>query len=218
MRVGIIGGTGPAGRALAARLASVGTSVVIGSRDPERAAATCDKIHQRWPDLTLPLESGDNHAAAGADLVIVATPWDAAPATAAAHGDDLGGKVVISMGNALTKVGDEFVAVDPPEGSVAAGVQKAVPAALVAAAFHHLPARTLGDLATPVVGDVLVCSDHDEAAKATSGLVASMPDLRALHAGSLAAAAPVEAFTAVLLGINARYRSRAAIRLTGIET
>jgi len=194
----------------------VGIGVVVGSRDPERAAATCDKIHRRWPDLELLLEGGDNHAAAAAELAVVATPWDAAPTTAAALADSLSGKVVISMGNALTKVGDEFVAVEPPDGSVAAGVQKAVPAALVAAAFHHLPARSLGDLTGPVVGDVLICSHHDEAVKVTSELVASMADLRALHAGSLAGAAPVEAFTAVLLGINHRYQARAAIRLTGI--
>ena len=36
------------------------------------------------------------------------------------------------------------------------------------------------------------------------------------HAGSLAAAAPVESFTAVLLGLNRRYRTRAALTVTGI--
>ncbi|MGH9281429.1 MAG: NAD(P)-binding domain-containing protein, partial [Acidimicrobiales bacterium] len=37
MEVGILGGTGPAGSGLAARLASVGIEVVIGSRSKERA-------------------------------------------------------------------------------------------------------------------------------------------------------------------------------------
>jgi predicted dinucleotide-binding enzyme len=88
--------------------------------------------------------------------------------------------------------------------------------ALVAAAFHHLPARSLADLSKPVEGDVLICADAQEAVDATSALVRAIPDLRAFHAGSLATAAPVEAFTAVLLGLNTRYRARAAIRLTGI--
>ena len=37
MRIGILGGTGPAGSALAARLASVGYDVVIGSKNMSRS-------------------------------------------------------------------------------------------------------------------------------------------------------------------------------------
>ncbi|MCA1692366.1 MAG: NAD(P)-binding domain-containing protein [Actinobacteria bacterium] len=166
----------------------------------------------------LPLMPGGNADAAGADLVIVATPWDAAADTAASVGPHLAGKVVVSMANALTKVDGELQALIPPGGSVAVAVQEAVEDAAVAAAFHHLPARSLADLDRPVEGDVLICSDSAEAVSATADLVRAIPDLRPLHAGSLATAAPVEAFTAVLLGINRRYKARAAIRLTGINT
>ena len=216
MDVGIVGGTGPAGRALGARLASVGLKVVIGSRLPERAHEIVDGIHQKWPDRPLPLTSAANAEAASAPRVIIATPWDAAPDTAASLGEKLSGKVVISMGNALAKVEGELQAVVPPLGSVAAGVQAAVPEALVAAAFQHLPARSLGDLERPASGDVLVCTDHPEAMDATTELIQRVPDLRAFAAGSLAAAGPVEAFTAVLLGLNARYKGRATIHLTGL--
>ena len=217
MDVGIVGGTGPAGRALGARLASVGLEVVIGSRSAERAQEIVDGIHKKWPDRNLPLRPAANAEAAGAPLVVIATPWDAAPETAASLAGQLAGKVVISMGNALAKVGGELRAVEPPGGSVAAGVQAAVPEALVSAAFHHLPARSLGDLDRPASGDVLVCSDHEEALRATAELIGRIPDLRAFSAGSLAAAGPVEAFTAVLLGLNARYKGRATIHLTGID-
>ena len=47
---------------------------------------------------------------------------------------------------AMSRLGDEFVPLFPPRGSVAAGVQAAVPAALVSAALHHVPARELADL------------------------------------------------------------------------
>jgi predicted dinucleotide-binding enzyme len=47
-------------------------------------------------------------------------------------------------------------------------------------------------------------------------LVNGIPRLRALRAGSLANALGVEAFTAILLAINIRYRGKAAIRLSGI--
>lgn len=215
--MGIVGGTGPAGRALAARLASVGLEVVVGSRSAARAQEICDGVHKRWPDRDLGLQGAANPEAASAPLVVIATPWDAAADTTASLRDRLDGRVVVSMGNALAKVDGELQAVVPPGGSVAAAVQSAAPGALVSAAFHHLPARSLGDLDRPAEGDVLVCTDHDEAWEATAALVRAMAELRPFHAGSLAAAGPVEAFTAVLLGLNARYPGRATIHLAGID-
>jgi 8-hydroxy-5-deazaflavin:NADPH oxidoreductase len=216
MRVGILGGTGPAGRGLAARLAAAGVEVVVGSRSAERAASTCEEIGKRWPEHEMWLEPGENHQAAEAGLVVVATPWDAAASTTASVADLLGGKVVVSMGNALEKKDGELVAVTPPSGSVAAAVQEAAPGALVAAAFHHVPARSLADVGTPIDGDVIVCTDHQPAFEATAELIRMVPGLRPLHGGSLAGAGPVEAFTAVLLGVNARYKARAVVRLNGI--
>lgn len=217
MEVGILGGTGPAGRGLAARLASVGLGVVIGSRSKERAQEACTTILDRWPGMELSLAPADNVAAAGAELVVIATPWEAAAATAASVGPQLEGKVVVSMANALTRMGDEFEPLVPPRGSVAAHVQTAVPHSLVAAAFHHLPAKALSQLDRPMEGDVLICSDHPGAYEATARLVDLIPGLRPLNAGSLSNAAPIEAITAVLLQLNVRYKTRAALQLTGIQ-
>jgi predicted dinucleotide-binding enzyme len=100
---------------------------------------------------------------------------------------------------------------------VAAGVQAAIPGSLVSAAFHHLPAKTLGDLETPLEADVLVCADLPEATAATSELVERIPGLRALDAGGLHSAMPVESLTAVLLQLNVRYKAKAGVRFTGIE-
>jgi len=217
VQVGILGGTGPAGSGLAARLASAGLEVVIGSRSKERAQETCDEICKKWPERELSLEPGDNLRAAAAEVVVVATPWDAAAMTVSSVATRLTGKVVISMANALAKVGDEFEPLVPPRGSVAAHVQSAAPGALVAAAFHHLPAKALANLNTPIDADVLICSDHRVAFEKTAELVELIPNLRPLNAGSLSNAAPIEAVTAVLLQLNVRYKTRAAIRLTGIE-
>lgn len=216
MNVGILGGTGPAGRGLAARLAAAGLEVVIGSRSKERAQETCESLRKAWPDKTMMLEAGDNMRAASAELVVVATPWDAAAATVASVQGRITGKVVISMANALARVGEEFEPLVPPRGSVAAHVQAAAPGAMVAAAFHHLPAKALASLNKPIDADVLICSDHRYAYDATAELVDLIPDLRPLNAGSLSNAMPIEAVTAVLLQLNVRYKTRAAIRLTGI--
>ena len=216
VRVGILGGTGPAGSGVALRLAASGVEVVIGSRSEERAAARVEELVSSWPDRSLALVPGANAAAARCDVVVVATPWDSACDVAISVGEDLSGKVVISMANALVKVGKEFLPLMPPRGAIAGQLQAVIPQALVAAAFQHLPAKDLGDIGEPMVGDVLICSDHAQAYETTADLVRKMPNLRPLNAGPLSAATPIEALTAVLLGLNVRYKTRAGLKLTGI--
>jgi NADPH-dependent F420 reductase len=217
MRIGILGGTGPAGSALGARLASVGYDVVIGSRSKYRALETVDGLKAKWPDLNLSLEAGDNEAASACDVVVLATPWDGAATTAQEHIGLLKGKVVISMANALVRVGHEFQPLLPPRGSVAAHVQAAVPECRVVAAFHHLPAKELGHLGEPIDSDVLICSDDAEATRIAMDITSHIPGCRPLDAGELSNATAIEAFTAVLLQLNVRYKTRVAPKLTGIK-
>ncbi len=216
VRVGILGGTGPAGSGLAARLAASRVDVVIGSRDAARARGVADEIAARWPGRDLAVHWADNAGAADADLVIVATPWDAAASTVVALAAQLDGKVVVSMANALAKVGDEFQPLISPRGSVAGAVQARLPGSMVAAAFQHLPAKELADLDRELEGDVLVCSDHHRATQETIALAECIPGLRALDAGPLGNAASLESFVAVLREVNVRYKTRASLRLTGI--
>ena len=218
MRIGIFGATGPAGSALAVRLASVGYDVLVGSRSQERADQVVADLTGSWPDRRLPIVPVLNEHAAEADLVVIATPWDSAATTAHAHAQSLDGKVVVSMANALVRVGAEFEPLIPPRGSVAAHVQAAVPSARVVAAFHHLPAKELGQLDHRVESDVLVCGDDREAVRTTMDLAARIPGCRPLDAGDLSNATAIEAFTAVLLQLNVRYKTRVAPRLTGIRS
>ncbi|MBU6330087.1 MAG: NADPH-dependent F420 reductase [Acidobacteria bacterium] len=215
MKIGILGATGPAGSGLGVRLAVAGHDVILGSRSAERAAEVVDSLRARWPDHDLAITAADNEGAASADLIVIATPWDAAWTTAKAVGDQLHGKVVMSMANALVRVGHEFQPLVPPRGSVAASVQAAVPDCQVVAALHHVPAKELGDLAHPVESDVLVCSDHAGAKRICMDLIAQIPAMRVLDAGDLTQSAPIEAFTAVLLELNLRYKTRVAIKFTG---
>ncbi len=218
MRIGILGGTGPAGSALAARLASVGYTCIIGSRSKYRSMEIRDQLIAKWPELAERLECGDNPAAAAADLVVIATPWDSAATTAQEFEELLAGKVVISMANALVRVGHEFQPLVPPRGSVAAHVQAAVPKCRVVAAFHHLPANELGHLGSPIDSDVLICSDDPAAVLIVAEIVARIPGCRPLDAGELSNATAIEAFTAVLLQLNVRYKTRVAPKLTGIHS
>jgi len=218
MEIGVLGATGPAGKGLAARLASVGHDVVAGSRDAVRSSKTVASLRERWGDRVAKLRPGSNDdAAAAREVVIVATTWEAAITTAEAHADALAGKVVVSMANGLERTGDEFRAVLPAEGSLAEGVQAAAPDALVVAAFQHVPAAAFAALDRPLVSDVIVCGDEARACQTVLRLVADMPHLHGFDGGSLANALGIEAFAAVLLTVNVRHHAKATLQLSGID-
>ena len=217
MRIGILGGTGPAGSALAARLASIGFDVVIGSRSSERANEVVVEYVAKFPELEDRLSGGDNAHASLCELLVIATPWDSAATTVQENAAALSGKIVISMANALVRVAGEFQPLLPPRGSVAAHIQAAIPLSRVVAAFHHLPAKELGHIGQPIDSDVLICSDDRDAIQIVSEIVERIPGCRPLDAGLLSNAMAIEAFTAVLLQLNVRYKTRVAPKLTGIR-
>lgn len=218
MRIGILGATGPAGRSLAGRLGDLGFDVWVGSREPQRAAEAVTTLADRYGERVARVHAVGNQEAAGAgDIVVVAVPWKAAAPLATELSSELAGKIVISMANALERRGDEFVAVVPPDGSVAAGLAKAVPDSRVVAALHHVPARELGALDEAVDADVLVCSDDRAAADTVCELVRAIPRLEAFDVGGLGNAVGIEAFTAVMLSVNIRYKVRTGLRLTGMK-
>jgi 8-hydroxy-5-deazaflavin:NADPH oxidoreductase len=215
--VGIVGGTGPLGVGLGLRLAAAGSPVVIGSRDVARAAEVVKDALAPWQDRSLELSGVANQVAAECDVVVIATPWEAAVETVKPMSEDLVGKLVISVGNALVKEGREFQAIVPPRGSVAMLLQATLPGSRVVAACHHLPARELKDLDQDLDSDVLVCSDDTDAADAAVELISSIEGLRPLVAGSLASAAAIEAFTAVLVTLNIRYKAHTTLKIGGLD-
>lgn len=216
MKIGVLGATGPAGQAVAVQFAGVGHEVVVGSRALERAEQTVAELNGRWPDRDLVLVPGDNESAASAELVVVATPWDGVLSTVAPLAERLSGKVVVSMANALTKFGKDMVPLLPPTGSVTVAVARALPACRVVGAFHHMPAGPWSDLDHPMDADVMVCSDERAAAREVIELIDALPGLRGVDSGGLASALAIEALTPALLEVNRRYKTHAAVRLTGL--
>jgi NADPH-dependent F420 reductase len=216
VRIGVIGATGPAGQAVAVQFAGIGDEVVVGSRSVERAAETIGALRDRWPGRELDLVPGDNAAAADAEVVVLATPWEGALTTVADVAGALDGKIVITMVNALTRWGKQMIPLTVPTGSITAALALALPGTRVVGAFHHLPAVPWADLDHPLDADVLVCADKRPDARAVVALVDRLPGLRGVDAGGLGNALAIEALTATLIGINIRYKTHAAIRLTGL--
>ena len=215
MKIGILGATGPAGSGLAARLTAGGQKVYAGSRDPAKAEGVVRGLVERWGARMAHIEPVSNaEAAEAAEIIVLATTAKATVATAGEHAPRLAGKVVVSMANAMRRVGASFEPVRTEQGSIAQAIQNAVPEALVAAALHHIPAVAFLDLEKPtLLGDVAVVADDLEAMRATQAMVAAMPELRPLDGGPLENAIGLEAFCAVLLTVNLRYGGKATLRL-----
>lgn len=215
MKIGILGGTGKAGRALGARLTKAGHQVTIGSRLAEKAIAEVAKIKESWG---LDLEAGENSLAANAEIVIVATPPEAAIETVSTLSNELDGKLIISMCNALEKTPEGLFS---PEilatGSIAENIQSTLTHCQVVATFHHLPSKTLGDLSMPIENDVLLCSNFEAALDTTSEIVESIKNLRPLKAGPLSNSNSLEAFTSTLLNLSKIYKIHASLKITGLD-
>jgi NADPH-dependent F420 reductase len=217
MRIGILGATGPAGRGLAARLASVGHEVLFGSRAVDKARDGVAELEKQWGDkIAGRLIACDNAWACDAPVVILAVQAEGAIPTVQEHSERLPGKIVVSMANNLVKYGNEFNAVLPPHGSVAAEIQALLWRSRVCTAFHLVPAAEFAALEHDMESDVVVLGDEDDAKQTVMEITASIPNLRALDGGSLRNAVGMETFAAVLLTINVRHKMRASLRLTSV--
>jgi len=216
MRIGVVGGTGPLGQGIAVRLADAGHEVVLGSRDEARAAGIVGELRERWGDRVAGLVPATNADAASEPVVFLATVWDAAVPTAQELAPQLDGAIVVSVANGLEKVGRQFRAILPPEGSVAAAVAAAAPGARVVAALQHVPAASLNDLDRDASCDVLVAGDDDDARAVVLDLVDAVPGLHALDAGGLANATGIEAFAAAMLTVNLRHKGESTLHLGGV--
>ncbi len=216
LTVGVLGGTGPQGRGLAYRWSVAGLSVVIGSRDAERADKVAAELAERsGSDRVRGAANAD--CAAAADVVLVAVPFDGHAALLEALRDALAGKIVIDCVNALGFDSRGPYAQPVPEGSAAQQAESLLPGSRVTAAFHHVSAVLLDDAAVSSVDtDVLVLGDDREATDLVRALADVVPGMRGIYGGRLRNAGQVEALTANLIAVNKRYKAHAGIRITDV--
>ena len=104
------------------------------------------------------------------------------------------------------------------QGSAAQQAEEMVPDGVeVVAALHTVSAPTLSNLAADLDEDVLLCGDRKASKARVAELVEAIPGLRAVNAGQLEMARIVEQLTPLLISINARYKTHAGIRITGLS-
>jgi len=219
-KIGILGGTGPEGSGLAYRWARTGEHIVIGSRDAQRAAETATRLRARIGG-TAQIDGADNAATvAQCEIVVLTVPFSGQAALLKQLKSAWRAETVVidtTVPLAATVGGAPTRMLGVWQGSAAEQTKELLPAGVsVAAAFQNLGAEVLaGD--GPVDCDVLVCSDDEKAKQIALELAGKIPGARALNGGKLENARIVESLTALLVGLNMRYKVHAAgIRFTGL--
>ncbi|HZT08141.1 MAG TPA: NADPH-dependent F420 reductase [Chloroflexota bacterium] len=218
--IAVIGGTGPEGSGLALRWARAGFPVAIGSRDASRAGEMAARIQQRVGGGRV-YGAENVAAAASAEIVVLTVPFAAQQTTLKAiRGALRPGQVVVdvtvplaaAIGGRATRVLGVW------EGSAAEATAESVPDGVsVVAAFHNISAGHLDHLEAAIDCDVLVCGDERGSKVRVARLVEALDGARFVDAGPLANARIVESITALLVGINIRYKiPGAGIRITGL--
>jgi 8-hydroxy-5-deazaflavin:NADPH oxidoreductase len=215
----IVGGTGALGAALALRWAKAGRPIAIGSRSAERAEEAAVRIREAVPGAEV---EGllNEEAAKRASVVFLTVPFRAQSENlnnlrgALEPGQTL---VDCTVPLAAAVSGKATRSLGVWQGSAAQQAQEMVPEGVaVVAALHTIAAPTLADLGLDLDEDVLVCGDRKADKARVAGLIESIPGLRAVNAGPLETARIVEQLTPLLISVNARYKTHAGIRLTGL--
>jgi NADPH-dependent F420 reductase len=214
----IIGGTGALGYGLAVRWARAGQSIVIGSREAARAEEAAARVRADTGDAEVEgLENGD--AAARGPIVFLTVPFRAQSETLTNLKDALSpGQILVdcTVPTAAAISGKASRTVGVWQGSAAQQAEEMVPEGVtVISALHSVSAPTLAG-SDPLDEDILVCGDRKVDKARVAELIELIDGLRAVNAGALEMARIVETLTPMLISINARYKTRAGIRITGL--
>jgi 8-hydroxy-5-deazaflavin:NADPH oxidoreductase len=218
-QVTVIGGSGALGTGLALRLAAAGVAVVIGSRDAARARQAAARVREQTRNENVTgLENGP--AAEASEVVFLCVPFRNQSETLTnLKGHLREGQLLVDATVPLAAAvsGKATRMLGVWQGSAAQQAAEMVPDGVrVVAALHSVNAPTLKDLDAMLDEDVLVCADRVADKRRIAELIDLIPGLRAVNAGPLDQARIAESLTALLIGVNARYKTHAGIRLTGL--
>jgi NADPH-dependent F420 reductase len=217
--VTIIGASGALGFGLALRLARAGVEVTIGSRDSERAQEAAARAHAIVTDGRFSgLENAP--AAAANELVVLSVPFRNHSETltnlkGAMREGQLLIDATVPLAAAVSGKATRMLGVW--QGSAAQQAQEmAADGVRVVAGLHTVSAAALTDLERELDEDVLVCGDQRADKERVAALIEQIGGLRVIDCGKLEMARITESLTALLIAVNARYKSHAGLRITGL--
>jgi NADPH-dependent F420 reductase len=191
---------------------------VIGSRDEARAQETAEKMKAASGGEVRGLANGP--AAEASEIVFLTVPFRNQSETLTNLKNHLReGQLLVDATVPLAAAvsGKATRTLGVWQGSAAQQAQEMVPSGVrVVAALHTINAPGLKDLNQTLDEDVLICGDKKADKQRVAELIDLIPGLRAVNGGPLEAARTAEMLTALLIGVNARYKTHAGIRLTGL--
>jgi 8-hydroxy-5-deazaflavin:NADPH oxidoreductase len=216
----IIGATGALGWGLAMRLARAGQPVVIGSRSAERAEEAADRVlREVTPDADVQGLVNDEAAGKG-PIVFLTVPFRAQSENLNNLREVLQpGQILVdcTVPTAAAVGGKATRTLGVWQGSAAQQAQEMVPDGVtVIATLHTVSAKTLGDPDAELGEDILVCGDRKADKTRVARIIELIPGLRAVNGGALETARIVEQITSLLISVNARYKTHAGLRITGL--
>ncbi|MFG3341451.1 NADPH-dependent F420 reductase [Glycomyces sp. NPDC048151] len=181
MEVLIVGAGGMA-RGIGLRLVRGGHQVRIANREPDKAADLAAELG--GSAVGEPLDS-----AAGAEVIVLALPYEGSREVARLWAEQLSGKILVDISNPVDYETFDGL-VTPPGRSGADEIAAAAPGARVVKAFNTTFA---GRLANTGRLDVFIAGDDIEARKLVAGLCEDA-DLRPIDVGGLKHALALETF------------------------
>ncbi|HTZ86238.1 MAG TPA: NADPH-dependent F420 reductase [Solirubrobacteraceae bacterium] len=217
--VAIIGASGALGFGLATRLARAGVPIAIGSRDAGRAEEAAQRARETIPGASCTGHE-NTEAARSAPIVVLSVPFRN-------HSETLNNlREVLEPGQLLVDATVPLAAavggkatriVGVWQGSAAQQAAEMVPDGVrVVSALHTVSAASLTDLDHPLEQDVLICGDKRADKTEAALLIERIDGLRCVDCGRLEMSRITESLTAMLIGVNSRYKAHAGIRLTGL--
>jgi NADPH-dependent F420 reductase len=209
---------------LALRWARAGETIILGSRDAQRAQQAAEEIRKKAGAGANITGMENSAACAASDLLVLTVPFE-------------GQATLLKQLKPAIRPGSILIDATVPlaagvggrasrtlgvwQGSAAQQAAELVPKGVsVAAAFHNLSADLLNseqsNVEDPLDCDVIVCSDDPGALQLTRALAAKIPGVRAIDGGKLENARILEQITALLIGLNIRHKGHGGIRITGL--
>ncbi|MCS7001561.1 MAG: NADPH-dependent F420 reductase [Dehalococcoidia bacterium] len=218
--IAVLGATGDQGYGLALRWAKAGEHVIIGSRAAQRAQDAAQRIRDTI-GADAPVRGMENpDAVAHADVVVVSVPFSAQADTLKTIKPNIKDgqifcDITVPLANAVGGPATRMLGL--PYGSSAEQCAEIVGKTVkVVSAFHNVVADALADLDGEIDCDVIVCGAND-AKPVIRDLIGHLPGARYVDGGPLYNSRIVESITALLIGLNIRYKThRAGIRVTGL--
>ncbi len=219
--IAIVGGTGALGSALATQLAKAGVAVRLGSRKIESADEAAGKIRSRLENPNAPVTGHLNEEAVnGCEVVFLTVPFRAQSENLTNLKNALmSGQILVDATVPLAAAvsGKATRTIGVWQGSAAQQAAEMVPDGVtVVSALHTVSAVTLANIDADHDEDILVCSDDKEAKAKAAALIELIPGLRPVDGGKLEAARIAEQITALLIGVNIRYKTHAGIKFTDL--